>query len=240
MRTHQKITLAIVGGSLVLHVVAWALVGTIRGERKQELVAISLAESKKKEKEKPKPPPPKPVEVHPAAAKVRAAAPKAEQLPKRVAPPSEAPKATSFDSLPDLGAMGNGGGPGLAVAGGGGGGGGGGAAPAPTATATHRHVELVPTDTCTEDLVKPKLAAIIQPAYTREGRQANVEGDVRLEVTVDATGRVVGVKVLRGLGYGLDESAIDTIEKRWSFKPATRCGRPVPATIRAHVTFNLS
>jgi periplasmic protein TonB len=87
--------------------------------------------------------------------------------------------------------------------------------------------------------VKPKHEREIQPAYTQEGRQANAEGAVQLEITVDATGHVVNVKVLKGLGFGLDEAAI-AAARQWTFAPATKCGKAVPTTIKGKVRFSLS
>ena len=241
MKSSTKITLAIVGGSFLLHLAAWSFVGSIKSERKREIVAIALAETKKKKeekKEKPKPPDVKPEKAKVVEHKVKAPEPVPEQAP----PPQQEAKASNMNNYADLGlgAMGGGtGGNSIALPAGGGGGGGGGG-PAPTATATQRHVALVPAADCGEDLVKPKLDRMIRPAYTQEGRQANVEGVVKLEVTVDATGHVVGVKVLKGLGYGLDEAAINTVRNQWTFTPATRCGKAVPATIKASVSFGLT
>ena len=240
MKSSTKITLAIVGGSFLLHLAAWSFVGLIKGERKREIVAIALAETKKKEEKKKDPP--KPPDVKPEKAKVVQPKTKAPEPVPEIAPPPEVKAASNMNSYADLGlgAMGGGtGGNGIALPAGGGGGGGGGG-PAPTATATQRHVALTPSAECGEDLVKPKLDRMIRPAYTQEGRQANVEGVVKLEITVDASGHVVGVKVLKGLGYGLDEAAMSTVRNQWTFAPATRCGKAVPATIKASVSFGLT
>ena len=78
----------------------------------------------------------------------------------------------------------------------------------------------------------------MQPAYTAEAQQAGVEGKVRLELTIDATGHVTTVKVLSGLGFGLDEAAI-AAAKQYTFAPATKCGRSVPTTIKLGVSFGL-
>ena len=45
------------------------------------------------------------------------------------------------------------------------------------------------------------------PEYTEEARAAAIEGKVRVEITVDASGAIRSVKVLEGLGHGLDEAA---------------------------------
>ena len=93
-------------------------------------------------------------------------------------------------------------------------------------------------DGCTEDPVKPQLSRQVPPAYSSEARQANVEGVVKLEITVDETGRVTQVRVIKGLGFGLDEAAV-TAAKQWSFKPATRCGRAVSYVVKPGVRFQL-
>jgi protein TonB len=62
-----------------------------------------------------------------------------------------------------------------------------------------------------------------------EARQAEIEGVVRVEVTVDEEGKVISARLLAGLGYGLDESAI-AAAKASTFEPATRCGKRVVGT----------
>src|SRR6202051_3236513 len=63
-----------------------------------------------------------------------------------------------------------------------------------------------------------------RPVYTDEGRQLKIEGEVLVEVVFSATGQIRVVKVVRGLGHGLDESAVRAAEKI-QFKPALRDGR---------------
>jgi protein TonB len=74
--------------------------------------------------------------------------------------------------------------------------------------------------------------------YPEEAKRAQIEGTVRLRVTVDNTGRVVDVKVLNKLGYGLDEAAREAI-KHMKFKPATKGGEAVSTTITYNYTFLL-
>ena len=236
MRRATKITLAIAGGSLALHLVGWASMGFIKGERKYETIAIALSEQKKKKDDKKEPP--KPIDIKPEKAKVARSLPKIPEPVLEKAPPPDSKPQSDMNGFADLnlGPLSNtGGGGGIGVRAGGGGG----APPPPPPTATQRHVALVPQGDCVEELVKPKLEHQIQPAYTPEGRQANAEGAVQLEITVDATGHVVAVRVLRGLGFGLDDAAV-TAAKQWTFSPATRCGKAVPAVIKGKVRFSLS
>ena len=90
-----------------------------------------------------------------------------------------------------------------------------------------------PSETPVEITFKPK------PAYTSEARDKRVEGEVLLEVLFRADGRIDVLRVLRGLGCGLDESA-RTAASRIRFRPATRAGVPVDSKGAVHIVFELS
>src|SRR5438093_1363676 len=77
------------------------------------------------------------------------------------------------------------------------------------------------------------------PLYTEEARKAKVEGLVMLLAIVRKDGTVDSFKVIRGLGYGLDESAISTIATRWKFKPGTLNGQAVDVQATIEVSFRL-
>ncbi len=77
------------------------------------------------------------------------------------------------------------------------------------------------------------------PVYTEEGRKARVEGIVLLQAIVRKDGTVDSFKVLKGLGYGLDESAINTIATKWRFKPGSFQGQPVDVKANIEVSFRL-
>lgn len=77
------------------------------------------------------------------------------------------------------------------------------------------------------------------PAYTQEARQLKIQGEVLLEVTFEANGRLHVQRVVRGLGHGLDEAAIDAANKI-RFNPALRDGAPVDSTAIVHVTFQMA
>jgi len=78
-----------------------------------------------------------------------------------------------------------------------------------------------------------------RPAYTEEGRQLKVEGEVLIEVVFGATGQLKIVKVVQGLGHGLDESAIHAAEKI-QFKPALKDGHPADFQAVLHIIFQLA
>ena len=77
------------------------------------------------------------------------------------------------------------------------------------------------------------------PAYTEDARKARTEGVVVLQAIIRANGSVDSFKVIKGLGYGLDESAINTIATKWKFKPGTFRGVPVDVQANIEVTFRL-
>jgi len=59
------------------------------------------------------------------------------------------------------------------------------------------------------------------------------KGDVILDVVIDDTGKIVGITMTTGLGYGVDETVIGTVQ-RWTFHPATKDGRPVASEQELH------
>ncbi len=77
------------------------------------------------------------------------------------------------------------------------------------------------------------------PVYTEQARKERVQGEVLLQVVFTASGQVQVLRVVRGLGYGLDESAIQAAQ-RVRFVPAQRNGQPVDSTATLHVVFQLS
>jgi TonB family protein len=77
------------------------------------------------------------------------------------------------------------------------------------------------------------------PEYTDEARSARIEGTVSLELEFTAAGDVRVLRVVRGLGHGLDEAA-QRAAVRIRFKPAQLDGRPVDSRATVHITFRLS
>jgi len=75
--------------------------------------------------------------------------------------------------------------------------------------------------------------------YTAEARQLRIEGDVVLNVTFLASGRVEVHGVVRGLGHGLDEEA-RRVAEQIRFRPATSDGHPVDFTTKITITFQLA
>ena len=76
------------------------------------------------------------------------------------------------------------------------------------------------------------------PKYTDEAREAKVQGSVLLQAVIGTDGKAHDIQVLKGLGHGLDESAVDCL-RRWRFRPGTRDGVPAPGRGRFEILFRL-
>ncbi len=87
-------------------------------------------------------------------------------------------------------------------------------------------------------LTKPQQEYAPLPHYTDMARRARRQGKVIVEAVIEADGRVTDVRVLRGLGFGLDESAVATVST-WRFRPAMRGGRPVAVIYTLVINFRL-
>ncbi|HMF00984.1 MAG TPA: M56 family metallopeptidase [Terriglobia bacterium] len=87
-------------------------------------------------------------------------------------------------------------------------------------------------------LIPPQVLEPSKPDYTQEGVEANIEGTVTLEGHVDIKGEVSRLRVIKGLGYGLDQKAIDAV-LGWKFRPALRNGAPVEAITQIEVDFRI-
>jgi TonB family protein len=87
-------------------------------------------------------------------------------------------------------------------------------------------------------ITPPSIIREVRPDYTEEARRRGVTGDVELEIVVRADGTVGTVKVLRGLGSGLDQRAVDAV-RQWRFAPAKRFGTPVDVMVEVAVEFKL-
>ncbi len=215
--------------SIGFHVLLALAIAFIPQKRLREVVAIALAETKHEEKKAPPPPPPR-TESRPARAAMAHAAAEA--------PAAENAAAQANAAFADIGiALDSSSADGLPMR----------IGPATKAIATEK-ADLGPSKPkllfakgnevpCTEELVKAVPLSRPSPKYTPEAENAGIEGKVRLELKVNERGEVETAKVLQGLGFGLDESAIQTV-KRWQFRPATLCGKAVAATFVVSVLFS--
>ncbi len=84
----------------------------------------------------------------------------------------------------------------------------------------------------------PQLVFKVEPEYSEEARKAKFQGTVVLYVVVDEKGNPRDLKVVRPLGLGLDQKAIEAVQK-WRFKPGLKDGKPVPVAAQIEVNFRL-
>ena len=85
----------------------------------------------------------------------------------------------------------------------------------------------------------PQIKYRVTAQYTDEAKRANFEGVCLIGLIVNAQGNPVNVHVVRPLGMGLDEKAIEAI-KQYKFKPAMKDGKtPVPVLVTIEVDFRL-
>lgn len=68
-------------------------------------------------------------------------------------------------------------------------------------------------------LIQPQCIYCPSPTYTDDARHGKVQGTVTLQVLVDTDGRARQIRVVKGVGFGLDERAVETV-RNWKFSPA--------------------
>lgn len=91
----------------------------------------------------------------------------------------------------------------------------------------------------THEITRPVKTHYPSPQYTEIARKARIEGTVILQSVIDTDGRVVDVKLLKGLSMGLSEKAIEAVQE-WRFEPALLRGKPVSVyyTLTVHFALN--
>jgi len=232
----QRVSMAVLYGvSFALHATLGVGVAEIEPAKEPDRIAITMVtppKPKPKVKEEPPPPPP-PVE----APKAKAAAPKAKAPEPVEAAPAPVADVPSF-GIAMTGGVGLGGVAmpvGESLRG----------AAEPTKRVAQAKTLIEPKKPkqqaegdCAEPATKPRPLQMERPEYTEEARAAAIEGRVRVELTVDAAGVVREVKVLEGLGHGLDEAAVRAAQAA-SFEPALQCGQAVGATFVVSIRFSL-
>jgi protein TonB len=84
----------------------------------------------------------------------------------------------------------------------------------------------------------PAVLAKVEPEYSEEARKAKFQGTVMLYIEVDENGKPKNLRVVRALGLGLDEKAIEAVA-RWKFRPGFKDGKPVTVAATVEVNFRL-
>jgi len=84
----------------------------------------------------------------------------------------------------------------------------------------------------------PRLVYKVEPSYSDEARAAKLDGPVRISLIVGTDGLAHDINVVRSLGMGLDEKAVEAVQK-WRFQPGTKDGQPVRVRAIIEVNFKL-
>jgi TonB family protein len=95
-----------------------------------------------------------------------------------------------------------------------------------------------PTGPIIGGLTSPVRIHEVKPEYTEQAKEARLEGTVELEMEVDTIGRPRNIKVVRGLGTGLDEEALKAVQQWW-FIPGWKDNQAVAASVCVKANFKL-
>ena len=90
-----------------------------------------------------------------------------------------------------------------------------------------------------KNVTPPTVLSRIEPVYSEKAREAKLQGKVVVSAIVRKDGSLEVLKVVRGLGLGLDKNAIDAL-KKWRFRPGMRDGKPVDVALNIEVNFKLT
>lgn len=111
------------------------------------------------------------------------------------------------------------------------------ATPGGTGTNSDAPAFYVEPDSAPSLIAQPDLAEM-RALYPDAARRGGIEGNVRLELEVSASGEVAGSRVVRSAGNGFDEVA-QRLVRRFRFRPAMKGGKAVPATVPWTYKFRL-
>jgi len=223
--------------STALHLGVAASLITVAERKGLGKKAITVAVTGEKKKQEPKPPPPKPI-AKPAAPKPAAPAKAETAAPARAAPVAMnlAMSNADLDVGPGIGLEGR-----AKPA----------AAAAPVKVASNVSAERTrrakeelgagaEDQPCTEDASKPTLIAQTEINYTLypQAQADGIEGKFKARLTIDTNGEVASVDVLTSIDPGFDAAIVAAL-RRWRFKPAMACGKPVASTMPFSARFEL-
>jgi TonB family protein len=84
----------------------------------------------------------------------------------------------------------------------------------------------------------PAVAYKVDPEYAQPARLIKYSGTVTLSVIVDPSGRATTIRIVKGLGLGMDEKAVEALQQ-WVFRPGVKDGSPVNVRATIAVNFRL-
>jgi len=85
----------------------------------------------------------------------------------------------------------------------------------------------------------PKVVHKVDPQYTKDARDAKIEGTVVVQTEIHTDGRAHNISVVKSLDPGLDHNAIDAISQ-WKFEPGKKDGEAVAVTATIEVNYRLN
>jgi protein TonB len=91
--------------------------------------------------------------------------------------------------------------------------------------------------TVADDVSVPRLIHSVEEEYTEAARNAKISGIVLVNLIVEPNGNPSHTRVVRGLGMGLDEKAIQAVQQ-YKFKPGMKNGKPVRVELNISLNFN--
>jgi TonB family protein len=100
-------------------------------------------------------------------------------------------------------------------------------------------VQARPASQAAAKIVPAEILSKPTPIYTEEARSKRIEGEVLLQVVLESTGKLRVLKIVHGLGHGLDDAAVHAAEQI-RFKPALQDGQPSDSTVVLHIIFQLA
>ena len=86
------------------------------------------------------------------------------------------------------------------------------------------------------DVSAPVPIVRVRPKFTNTAFEQRAGGTLLVQTVIDANGDVTRVKILKGLGFGLDDRVVEAV-MQWKFRPALRHGQPVEAMYTFTVNF---
>ncbi len=87
-------------------------------------------------------------------------------------------------------------------------------------------------------ITPPKAVSAPNPPFSEEARSAKYQGTTLLAIAVGKTGQVRRIRIVRPLGMGLDQKAVEAVST-WQFRPATKDGEPIDVEVQVEVDFHL-
>jgi TonB family protein len=111
------------------------------------------------------------------------------------------------------------------------------------ASATQKEIAVKPSASSGAYRIGPGISPPVtltqaEPQYSEDARVATLQGTVLLSMEIGTDGKARNIQVVRSLGLGLDESAVEAVEK-WTFRPGMKDGQPVPVIAQVEVNFRL-